>query len=53
MIGRNKSVRLDDIPGAILPYMARLLVQRLKIVLYQRDWKKAIVVPTLQEAIVR
>jgi len=53
MIGRNKSVGPDGIPGAILkmggeamiPYQVRLLGMRINNVTIPRHWKKAIVVP--------
>ena len=53
MIGRNKSVGPDGIPGAILtiggedmiPYLARLLDITINNGTIRRDWKKAIVVP--------
>ena len=54
MVGRNKSVGLDGIPGAILkmdgeaiiPYLARLLDITINNGTIPRDWKKATVVPT-------
>ena len=53
MIGGNKSVGPDGIPGAILkmgeeamfPYLARLLDITINNGTIPRDWKKAIVVP--------
>jgi hypothetical protein len=53
MIGRNKSVGTDGIPGAILkmggeamvPYLAQLLDITINNGTIPRDWKKAIVVP--------
>jgi len=53
MIGRNKSVRPDGIPAAILkmggkatiPYLERLLDITINNGTIPRDWKKAIVVP--------
>ena len=53
MIGRNKSVGPDGIPGAILkmggeamiPYLAQLLYIKFNNGTIPRDWKKAIVVP--------
>ena len=53
MIGRNKLVGPDGIPGAILkmggeamiPYLARLLDITINNGTIPRDWKKAIVVP--------
>jgi len=53
MIGRNKSVEPDHIPGAILkmggeamiPYLARLRDITNNNGTIPRDWKKAIVVP--------
>ena len=53
MIGRNKSVGPDGIPGAILkmggeamiPYLARLLDITINNGTIPRDWKKAIVFP--------
>jgi hypothetical protein len=52
VIGRNKSVGHDGIPGAILkicgeamiPYLARLLDITINNGTTPRDWKKAIVV---------
>ena len=52
MIGRNKSVGPDGIPGAILkicgeamfPYLARLLDIKINIGTIPGDWKNAIVV---------
>jgi hypothetical protein len=54
MIGRNKSLGPDGIPGAIfkmggeamVPYLARLLDVTINNGTIPRDWKKAIVVPT-------
>jgi len=51
MIGRNKSVGPDGIPGAILkmggeamiPYLARLLDITINNGTIPRDWKKAVV----------
>jgi hypothetical protein len=51
MIGRNKSVGPDGIPGAILkmggevviPYLARLLDITINNGTIRRGWKKAIV----------
>jgi len=53
MIGRNKSLRHDGFPGAILkmggeamnPYLARLLDITISNGTIPRDWKKATVVP--------
>jgi len=53
MVGRNKSVGLDGIPGAILkmdgeaiiPYLARLLDITINNGTIPRDWKKATVLP--------
>jgi hypothetical protein len=53
MIGRNKSVGPDGIPGAILkmggkamiPYLVRLLDITINNGTIPREWKKAIVVP--------
>jgi hypothetical protein len=53
MIGRNKSVGPDGIPGSILkmggeamiPYLARLLDIMINIGTIPMDWKKATVVP--------
>jgi len=53
VIGRNKSVGPDGIPGTILkmggeamiPYLARLLDMTINNGTIPRDWKKAIVVP--------
>ena len=53
MIGRNKSVGPDGIPGAILkmggeamiPYLARLLDITINNGTIPRDWKTAIVFP--------
>jgi hypothetical protein len=53
MIGRNKSVGPDNIPGdilkmggeAMIPYLARLLDISINNGTIPGDWKKAIVVP--------
>jgi hypothetical protein len=53
MIGRNKSVGPDDIPGDILkmggkatiPYLARLIDISINNSTLPAEWKKAIVVP--------
>jgi hypothetical protein len=53
MIGRNKSVGPDDIPGdilkmggeAMIPYLARLIDISINKSTLPADWKKAIVVP--------
>jgi sarcosine oxidase/L-pipecolate oxidase len=53
MIGRNKSVGPDGIPGAIvkiggeamIPYLARLLDTTINNGTIPRDWKKSIVFP--------
>jgi hypothetical protein len=53
MIGRNKSVGPDNIPGdilkmggeAMIPYLARLLDTSINNRNIPGDWKKAIVVP--------
>jgi hypothetical protein len=53
MIGRNKSVGPDGIPGellkmggeAVIPYLARLLDIKFSNGTIPRDWKKTIVVP--------
>jgi hypothetical protein len=53
MIGRNKSVGPDGIPGEILkmggeamiPYLARLLDITINNGTIPRDWKTAIVIP--------
>ena len=53
MIGRNKSVGPDGIPGAILkmggeatiPYLARLLDITINNGTIPRDWKKGTVFP--------
>ena len=53
MIGRNKSVGPDGIPGAILKmgweglilYLSQLLDITINIGTIPKDWKKAIVVP--------
>ena len=57
MIGRNKSVGPDGIPGAILkmggeamiPYLARLLDVTINNGTVPRDWKKVTVFPTHKE----
>jgi hypothetical protein len=61
MIGRNKSVGPDDVPGdilkmggeAMIPYLARLLDISISNGTIPGDWKKAIVVPIYKEVIVR
>ena len=61
MIGRNKSVRSDGIPGEILkmsgeamiPYLARLLGITMNKGTTPRVWKNAIVVPIHKEGDLR
>jgi hypothetical protein len=61
VIGRNKSVGLDGIPGVILkvggeamiPYLARLLDITINNGTIPRDWKKPQLFLFTKEAIVR